>query len=577
MKTNHIVLIATAFLFITGCATSLNNAIRKGDLGAIKSIIGLDKGQVHNEDDSGLSLLHQAVWAGHLDVVAYLVTQGADVNAKDLRGDTPLYIAFHRGFDKISEYLIFNDADLNNKNIYGETPLFAAVNKGELEMVKQVVSHGSNVNIKNQREETPLHIAAKNGRFKIVKFLVTQGADVNIKNDSGKTPYYYADLFDFSETASFLAARMKTASPKSSKSLSGSLISAETDIVDKTPPKIIIFSHDISRGIKITQNKAGTTIRGRAIDNTKIAQITVNNEAVFFDGSGSFEAELSLGIGQNTINVNATDIHNNRSNKTFIITRAVSKPLAIPTKATPPSSNYYALVIGNNNYTFLRNLETAKNDAQVVSHVLKRNYKFNSKLLLDAGREDILDALNYYRKILKDDDHFLIYYAGHGVFDQKAGKAYWLPVDAQIDNDKNWIIVDTITSNIKRISSDHVLIIADSCYSGTFTRTSLTILESAKKRDRYLKKMQAKKSRTILASGGNEPVSDIGGEGHSVFAKAFISGLKNIEQREFTAEELYYQFIREMVAGSSEQTPEYNIIRNSGHEGGDFVFVRKPQ
>jgi len=43
----------------------------------------------------------------------------------------------------------------------------------------------------------------------------------------------------------------------------------------------------------------------------------------------------------------------------------------------------------------------------------------------------------------------------------------------------------------------------------------------------------------------------------------------------FTAEELFYDYIKERVAGKSEQTPEYNPLRNSGHESGDFVFVRK--
>ena len=159
-------------------------------------------------------------------------------------------------------------------------------------------------------------------------------------------------------------------------------------------------------------------------------------------------------------------------------------------------------------------------------------------------------------------------------FDQISNKAYWLPVDARSDEDTNWIIVDTVTSNIKRISSRHILVVADSCYSGTFTRRIYTYLDSASQRDRYLKKMIAKRSRTMLASGGNEPVSDIGGGDNSVFARAFLEGLKTISKNEFTAEELYYQFIREMVAGSSDQTPEYNIIRNSGHEGGDFVFRR---
>ena len=222
-------------------------------------------------------------------------------------------------------------------------------------------------------------------------------------------------------------------------------------------------------------------------------------------------------------------------------------------------------------------MHTAKADARAISDILTFKYGFVTTLLLDATRNDIIGAINRYRKSLREDDSLLVYYAGHGEFEKTAGKAYWLPVNARSDEDTNWIIVDTVTSNIKRISSKHILIVADSCYSGTFTRRSQTNLDSAYKRNRYIDKMLTKKSRTLLASGGNEPVSDIGGEGHSVFAKAFLSGLKNIEQSEFTAEELYYQFIREMVAGSSEQTPEYNIIRNSGHEGGDFVFVRKPQ
>ncbi len=79
---------------------------------------------------------------------------------------------------------------------------------------------------------------------------------------------------------------------------------------------------------------------------------------------------------------------------------------------------------------------------------------------------------------------------------------------------------------------------------------------------------------SFIPSGGHEPVSDIGGKGHSIFAEAFIMGLKDIEQSEFAAEELYYQHIKERVAGNAEQTPEYNIIRNSGHYGGDFIFNR---
>jgi len=45
-----------------------------------------------------------------------------------------------------------------------------------------------------------------------------------------------------------------------------------------------------------------------------------------------------------------------------------------------------------------------------------------------------------------------------------------------------------------------------------------------------------------------------------------------MEKQMFTAEELFYAHVKERVAGNAEQIPEYNIIRNSGHDGGDFIF-----
>ena len=124
------------------------------------------------------------------------------------------------------------------------------------------------------------------------------------------------------------------------------------------------------------------------------------------------------------------------------------------------------------------------------------------------------------------------------------------------------------------MESNHILIVADSCYSGTLTRKAYTNLDSKQNRDRYLDKMLKRTSRTLLASGGNEPVADSGRNGHSVFAEAFIEGLQEMDIVTFTAEELFYTSIKERVAGKAEQIPEYNTIRNSGHDGGDFIFRR---
>jgi len=118
--------------------------------------------------------------------------------------------------------------------------------------------------------------------------------------------------------------------------------------------------------------------------------------------------------------------------------------------------------------------------------------------------------------------------------------------------------------------------VSDSCYSGTLTRRKIVVdLSSNISRLNYINKMFAKKARVLIASGGNEPVIDDNGSGHSVFAAAFIKALKNPNKEIFTAQELFVTHIKEPVAGHAQQTPEYKLIRDSGHSGGDFIFIRQ--
>lgn len=370
----------------------------------------------------------------------------------------------------------------------------------------------------------------------------------------------------------FDLARFKSKGTLSSKTpLPGKIKSKKYD-EDITPPTIFITSHDTTRGLNVVREQKKVTLKGRATDENGVVEVIVDNRDVYFDKDGNFTADVYLKMGANQVNISAMDRFKNRSVKNIAIVRETSPSLGAEHPVAITSGKYYALIIGNNNYKYLRKLETAKKDAKDVANILKQKYSFDTKILLDALRDDIVSTINHYRRILTEHDSFLLYYAGHGEFDKKANKAYWLPVDARSDDDTNWILADRITSNIRRISSNHIIVVADSCYSGTLTRRAATDLSTNDERPRYLNKMQAKKSRTLLASGGNEPVSDTGGKGHSVFARAFLMGLEKFEQPVFTAEELYYQYIREMVAGSADQTPEYNVIRNSGHQGGDFVF-----
>lgn len=235
--------------------------------------------------------------------------------------------------------------------------------------------------------------------------------------------------------------------------------------------------------------------------------------------------------------------------------------------------SYEALVIGNNDYRYLGKLQTAINDADSVAKVLHDRYGFKTRILHNATRDDIITAMVEYRRRLPDDSSLLIYYAGHGHLDREVDEAYWLPIDADRDNNENWISADDITRNVRAIHSLHVLIISDSCYSGTITRDANVSLLSHDK-EKVIARMLRSKSRTLMASGGNEPVADSGGgAGHSVFAGALLQGLRDMQDGEFTADSLF-ETIRPRVAGRSEQVPKYDYIRNSGHDDGDFVFSR---
>ncbi|MGI8998007.1 MAG: caspase family protein, partial [Pyrinomonadaceae bacterium] len=261
---------------------------------------------------------------------------------------------------------------------------------------------------------------------------------------------------------------------------------------------------------------------------------------------------------------------------TLLSPSARTQQRGLGTGAAQPAGagRYYALVIGNNAYTALPRLKTAEADAREVAALLKEFYGFETKLLLNATRGQIIGALNAYRRELGPEANLLIYYAGHGFNDKEEDKAYWLPVDAVRDDTSNWIIADEITTRIKVIPAKHVLVVADSCYSGTLTRGIGEALPPPNAREQFLGRMAAGRSRMLMASGGDEPVADGGGGGHSVFANALLRGLREIDKDKFTAAELFRYHVEEPVAGRANQTPEYNPLRNSGHESGDFIFIR---
>jgi len=240
-----------------------------------------------------------------------------------------------------------------------------------------------------------------------------------------------------------------------------------------------------------------------------------------------------------------------------------------PELAALDYGHYYAVVIGNNNYKKLPKLNTAVDDAKAVAATLQQDYGFSVSLLTDASEEQVVGALDELRRKLTPQDNLLIYYAGHGWYDDGAERGYWLPVDAVADNQSHWISNADITDVLKAMQARHVLVVADSCYSGSLTRG----LAIGSRSSSYFEDIVKRRARTVLTSGGLEPVLDAGGGGHSVFAKAFLDALQ-ANNGVIDGEAIYHQ-VYDQVRLNAEQEPGYGNIRLAGHDGGDFLFVRK--
>ena len=254
-------------------------------------------------------------------------------------------------------------------------------------------------------------------------------------------------------------------------------------------------------------------------------------------------------------------------------------------KAALNLGEYHALIIGNSNYENLVNLPTAENDASEIAELLEQDYGFSVELAIDVTRNETLNSLNRFRRELKANDNFLLYYAGHGVIDE-LGKGHWQPVNvAKGDDCVECISNDTIKSTLKKFKANNILLIADSCFAGTITRgfglvdeVALEELPPPNKGDTLLERLNRLKTRIAMTSGDLEPVADrIEFSEHSVFAESLIQALKNNFQVTKSGD-IFEKVQQRVVTISADhgvtQTPVHSPIIAAGHEGGDFIFER---
>ncbi len=278
--------------------------------------------------------------------------------------------------------------------------------------------------------------------------------------------------------------------------------------------KIILHEPLITRGLKVVKDKL--FIKGEVNTAGAAIKITVNNNDVeFYDGK-YFNTNYNLKSKYETISIKAIGKYNEILDEvTFNVIKEEDKPII-------NSGKYYALVITCQNYRE-KNIEKLENpiiDGTNIIEEITKNYQFDKKdiiFLKDATYDDIISSLDRINKIAINNDNILIFFAGHGIYDNELEQGFWLPVDAKLENRSKWVSNTVVKDYLKGNKAQSILVISDACFSGALIKT-----RAVNNFNKYIDELIKNRSRKALTSGVLTTVPD-----KSVFVKYLLQELKN--------------------------------------------------
>lgn len=179
--------------------TPLHVAVVQGSVPLAKILISKGANLEAPSEDRGARATHLAANFGELEMLNLLLDAGADIEARDQKGQTPLLLAAATNNTEVVKVLLDRGADKEARESgEGMTPLMRASRLGSLEIAIALVATGAEINAVDNAGRSPLKLAATRSSYinvgggALIEYLVKNGADLSTKESTGQTALSWA-------------------------------------------------------------------------------------------------------------------------------------------------------------------------------------------------------------------------------------------------------------------------------------------------------------------------------------------------------------------------------------------------